>query len=152
MYTLKLIRLFIIPTMDMFTSLRIWLKTAFLSNGCVHFNQSSGPLGYFNAIRHIPWVMSLQCSYVWDLFVKDTHIRLTINSQNIISWKYARKLWLQQVLISLLWISLAFDIHVFYGYVLPYFFWFQACNTFMTKWQQYDEWTKQIYLICQYHP
>ena len=26
-------------------------------------------------------------------------------------------------------------------------FWYQICNTYMTKWQQYDEWTKQIYLI-----
>ena len=76
------------PAMDMFISLRIRLKMVSDETAVstlINLRVLSGIVTLFDTFLN--YVMTLQGSDVWDLFVKYGHIRLKSGSQNFMSYE-----------------------------------------------------------------
>ena len=113
--------------MDMFSSLRMWLRKGF------HIKRTSIFNNLWLPVVHSPHSPSFDSPNipVYEIYSwKNGNLWSKNVSHNFIHWKHVRK-YLQQICSSLLWISFAFDYICWLAILYMCDFWCQTRNTFI---------------------
>ena len=132
----------------MFISLRNWLKMV-SDQTAVSTLINLRVLSGINVIWHIPYVMTLQGSDVWDLFVKYGHIRLKSGSQNFMSYEIRQEFMFSPNIgqfimnITCIWYTWLQTIILGIKHVISIW----PNGNYMTR-----EWGKYIWFVTSCHP